>query len=63
VEKLGSGKLTVAEVLEPAIRLAEQGCVISAPLLSTKFINYLDDRVPVSEIHSLNASLVLVCVD
>jgi gamma-glutamyltranspeptidase/glutathione hydrolase len=29
VEKLGSGKLTVAEVLEPAIRLAEEGFVIS----------------------------------
>ena len=25
VEKLGSGKLTLAEVLEPAIRLAEEG--------------------------------------
>lgn len=28
VEKLGSGKLTVAEVLEPAIRLAEEGSVV-----------------------------------
>ncbi|KAG2369442.1 gamma-glutamyltranspeptidase [Suillus spraguei] len=37
VETLGSGKLTVAEVLAPAIRLAEEG-------------------VPVSEIHSYNAS-------
>lgn len=25
VEKFGSGKLSVAEVLEPAIRLAEEG--------------------------------------
>ena len=25
VEKFGSGKVTVAEVLEPAIRLAEEG--------------------------------------
>lgn len=25
VEKFGSGKLTIAEVLEPAIRLAEEG--------------------------------------
>ncbi|OAX44171.1 gamma-glutamyltranspeptidase [Rhizopogon vinicolor AM-OR11-026] len=29
VEKLGSGKLTVAEVLEPAIRLAEEGVPVS----------------------------------
>ena len=27
VEKFGSGKVTVAEVLDPAIRLAEEGCV------------------------------------
>ena len=27
VEVLGSGKLSVAEILEPAIRLAEEGCI------------------------------------
>ncbi len=27
VEKLGSGRLSVAEILEPAIRLAEEGYV------------------------------------
>ncbi|KAI0094962.1 gamma-glutamyltranspeptidase [Irpex rosettiformis] len=29
VEKLGSGKLTLAEILEPAIRLAEEGAPVS----------------------------------
>jgi gamma-glutamyltranspeptidase len=27
IKTFGSGKLTVAEVLEPAIRIAEEGCV------------------------------------
>lgn len=27
VERFGSGKLTIADVLAPAIRLAEEGCV------------------------------------
>lgn len=27
VKELGSGKLTLSEVLDPAIRLAEEGCV------------------------------------
>jgi gamma-glutamyltranspeptidase len=40
VETFGSGKLTVAEVLAPAIRLAEEGSVILSVLLIAKFINY-----------------------
>jgi gamma-glutamyltranspeptidase len=40
VETFGSGKLTVAEVLAPAIRLAEEGSVIFIPLLTAKFIDY-----------------------
>jgi hypothetical protein len=65
VEKLGSGKLTVAEVLEPAIRLAEEGfvnrnfCSTPPSLLTTS----LDGRVPVSEIHSLSASPAFVRVN
>lgn len=31
IELLGSGKISVAEALEPAIRLAEEGCVPFLP--------------------------------
>ena len=37
VEKLGSGRLSLADVLEPAIRLAEGGCV---PMLESAIIEY-----------------------
>ena len=56
VEKYGSGKLTIAEVLEPAIRLAEEGYVYQ-PLLKS---NYMPIQVvysvPVSEIHGFAVS-------
>lgn len=37
VEAFGSGKLTVADVLAPAIRLAEEGCAC----ISTKFMQHI----------------------
>jgi gamma-glutamyltranspeptidase len=46
VEVFGSGKLSVAEVLEPAIRLATEGykhdCFLSSPACqcSTNFLDY-----------------------
>lgn len=36
VKELGSGKLTLSEVLEPAIRLAEEGCVRLTDALRTR---------------------------
>jgi len=58
VEAFGSGKLSVAEVLEPAIRLATEGykhdCFCHhrrvGALLIFLIIEY---RVPISEIHSV----------
>jgi gamma-glutamyltranspeptidase len=29
VKEFGSGKVTLAEILDPAIRMAEEGCVLS----------------------------------
>jgi gamma-glutamyltranspeptidase len=52
VEKFGSGKLSVAEVLAPAIRLAEEGYVLAISYCVSSILNSGDYRVPVSEIHS-----------
>lgn len=46
------GALKIAEVLEPAIKLAEGGFVSPAPRISTLTSLELILRVPVSEIHS-----------
>lgn len=63
VETLGSGKLTAAEVLAPAIRLAEEGSVINIPLLiAPSLLTTHACRVPVSEIHSYNVSSAFVHV-
>ena len=55
VEKFGSGKLSVADVLAPAIRLAEEGY---AKIMLLLFYALTSCRVPVSEIHSYAVGLV-----
>jgi hypothetical protein len=58
VEAFGSGKLSVAEVLEPAIRLATEGykpdCFCHHRRASASLIFLIIEyRVPISEIHSV----------
>lgn len=59
VEAFGSGKLSVAEVLEPAIRLATEGykhdCSCHhrrASAHASLIFVIIEYRVPISEIHS-----------
>ena len=55
VEAFGSGKLSVADVLEPAIRLATEGykhVITGVPVTSLIFL-IIEYRVPISEIHSV----------
>jgi hypothetical protein len=62
VEAFGSGKLSVAEVLEPAIRLATEGykhdyfCHYWRASASLIFL-MIEYRVPISEIHSVTVRI------
>ena len=62
VEAFGSGKLSVAEVLEPAIRLATEGyrhhCFCHRRRASASLIFLIIEfRVPISEIHSVTVRI------
>jgi gamma-glutamyltranspeptidase/glutathione hydrolase len=50
IEGFGSGNVTIADVFEPAIRLAEEGYAPSP--FTTSLTNFGHARVPVSEINS-----------
>jgi len=55
------GNLNIADVLEPAIRLAEGGFVPFTCYFSTRPSHELASSVPVSELHSAAVGTSAVC--